>query len=236
VSVVVASEQGGKHGPGIEARPAQPVDRTIPAHERSGLAIADQTIVFDALSHGPGVRPARKQTARSTRSRELSSGRGSRRSRRWCGSLTVSIPGTWWHRSKLRRAKAPTRRRSDARLNIVSATHKRPTPMLTIMLFRQSGLGRGAARGTIGSLLCCAVRGAGERRRSECPKILHAPGAILRRSSIRRCATMTVMSCVVAAGSFSQRAANSVASLNSAKGVPQRIPAGVSPLFHFVVG
>ena len=46
-AVLVGAEQRGKAGIGIEGRPAQPVDRAVAADQRRGLAVADQSIVFD---------------------------------------------------------------------------------------------------------------------------------------------------------------------------------------------
>ncbi len=48
-AVPVGAEQGRKTGIGIERGPAQPVDRSVAADQRRGLAIADQSIVFDSL-------------------------------------------------------------------------------------------------------------------------------------------------------------------------------------------
>ena len=40
-------QQGGKTCARVEAREAQPVDRTVAADERSRLAIPDKRVVFD---------------------------------------------------------------------------------------------------------------------------------------------------------------------------------------------
>src|SRR3984893_8866086 len=46
--VVSVPEQGGKARSRIKARPTQPVDRAVAAHQRCRLAVADQRIVFDS--------------------------------------------------------------------------------------------------------------------------------------------------------------------------------------------
>ncbi len=51
-SVVLAAQERGKAGVGIEARPAQPVDRAVASDQRGRLAVADQGVVLDAGGHG----------------------------------------------------------------------------------------------------------------------------------------------------------------------------------------
>ena len=51
-AVVGRAEQGGEAGAGVEARPAEPVDRTVEGDERGRVAVADQRIVFDECGHG----------------------------------------------------------------------------------------------------------------------------------------------------------------------------------------
>ena len=48
-AVPVVAEQGCKAGIGIERGPAQPVDRSVAADQCRGLAIPDQSVVFDLL-------------------------------------------------------------------------------------------------------------------------------------------------------------------------------------------
>ena len=50
--VLLGAEKCCKAGVGIEGRPAQPVDRSVAADQRRGLAIADQPIVFDTARQG----------------------------------------------------------------------------------------------------------------------------------------------------------------------------------------
>src|SRR5262249_31394370 len=52
MTVLACAKQGGKTRIGIEARPAQPVDRAIARDQRRRLAIANQAVVFDAGWHG----------------------------------------------------------------------------------------------------------------------------------------------------------------------------------------
>jgi hypothetical protein len=40
-----------KRASGVKGRPAQPVDRSVPADQRGGPAIADQPIIFDTTRH-----------------------------------------------------------------------------------------------------------------------------------------------------------------------------------------
>src|SRR5688500_5554252 len=50
-AVLGRAQERREAGRGIEARPAQPVDRAIARDERGGLAVADQRVVFDAGGH-----------------------------------------------------------------------------------------------------------------------------------------------------------------------------------------
>ena len=50
-AVVLVAEQAGEHRGGIEARPAQPVDRAVAPDERRGLTVADHRVVFDLQGH-----------------------------------------------------------------------------------------------------------------------------------------------------------------------------------------
>jgi len=52
-AVLLGPEQRRETGIGVEARPAQPVDRAVAADQRGALAIADQHIVLDASCHHP---------------------------------------------------------------------------------------------------------------------------------------------------------------------------------------
>ena len=47
-AVLVGAEQAGETGIGIESRPAQPVDRTVASDQSGGLAISDQSVIFDS--------------------------------------------------------------------------------------------------------------------------------------------------------------------------------------------
>ena len=47
MAIVGRAEQGRKACAGIEARPTQPIDRTVATDESGGLAVADQGVVFD---------------------------------------------------------------------------------------------------------------------------------------------------------------------------------------------
>ncbi len=65
MAVVGRAEQGRKDRAGIEARPTQPIDRTVATDESGGLAVADQGVVFNALCHAsrrargrPDLNPA----------------------------------------------------------------------------------------------------------------------------------------------------------------------------------
>ena len=51
VSVAIGAEQRREAGVGIEARPAQPIERAIARHQSGGLAIADQSVIFDTRRH-----------------------------------------------------------------------------------------------------------------------------------------------------------------------------------------
>jgi hypothetical protein len=62
MSVVRTTEQGCEDRTGIETRPAQPIDRAGTAHQRRGLAVADQSVIFDELRHDP-MRRRRGTTA-----------------------------------------------------------------------------------------------------------------------------------------------------------------------------
>ena len=46
-----AAEQRGKARVGIEARPAQPVDRAVARHQRGRFAVPDQRVISNADSH-----------------------------------------------------------------------------------------------------------------------------------------------------------------------------------------
>ena len=97
-AVLLGAEQRGKAGIGIEGRPAQPVDRSVAADQRRGLAIADQPIIFDPARQGcspPDQIAARDRScvaafsaATSIVDAISSSGTGSRRRQFGC-SLTV---------------------------------------------------------------------------------------------------------------------------------------------------
>jgi hypothetical protein len=50
-AVLGRPEQGGKAGGRIETWPAQPVDRSVAADQSTGLAVADQGVVFDSQRH-----------------------------------------------------------------------------------------------------------------------------------------------------------------------------------------
>ena len=45
--VLGCSKQGREASTAVEARPAQPIDGAVAAHESSGRAVADQRIIFD---------------------------------------------------------------------------------------------------------------------------------------------------------------------------------------------
>jgi hypothetical protein len=47
------AEKSGKAGRRIEARPAQPIDRSVAADQSRRPAVADQCVIFDALCHCP---------------------------------------------------------------------------------------------------------------------------------------------------------------------------------------
>lgn len=51
VSVVLRAEQRRETGSGVEAGQAQPVDGTVRAHERGGVAVADHGVVLQAFRH-----------------------------------------------------------------------------------------------------------------------------------------------------------------------------------------
>ena len=52
-AVLALAEQRREARRGIEARPAQPVDRAVGAHERRRMAVADQRIVFNLQTAAP---------------------------------------------------------------------------------------------------------------------------------------------------------------------------------------
>src|SRR4029077_13423609 len=52
MAVVRRAQQWGETGSRIEPRPAQPIDRAAIGHERGGLAVADQRVVFDPRRQG----------------------------------------------------------------------------------------------------------------------------------------------------------------------------------------
>src|SRR5262245_48605480 len=56
MTIAAIADERGKHGAGIEARPAQPVDRAVAADQRGGLAVPDQRVVLDATCHGEGLQ------------------------------------------------------------------------------------------------------------------------------------------------------------------------------------
>src|SRR5204863_2084255 len=51
-AMLARAEQRRETGVRIEARPAQPVDRTVARYERGALAVADDGIILDAARHG----------------------------------------------------------------------------------------------------------------------------------------------------------------------------------------
>ncbi len=51
-SLIRRAEERSETGGGIEARKAQPVDRSVAAHQGRRLAIADQCVVFNSRCHG----------------------------------------------------------------------------------------------------------------------------------------------------------------------------------------
>lgn len=59
VAVVLAAEERGEAGTGIEARQAQPVDGPVAADECGGLQVADERIVLDTWVHSAPL-PARR--------------------------------------------------------------------------------------------------------------------------------------------------------------------------------
>ncbi len=54
-AVLGTAEQGGEAGAGVEARPAQPVDRAVARDQRRGLAVADDGVILQRRRH-PGPR------------------------------------------------------------------------------------------------------------------------------------------------------------------------------------
>ena len=50
-AVVGSSQEGGKAGGRVEAGHAQPIERTVPAHQGGGMGVADQGIILDPLAH-----------------------------------------------------------------------------------------------------------------------------------------------------------------------------------------
>lgn len=56
MTVAFIAQEGCKAGVGIEARPAKPVERPRPVDERDGLAVADNSIVFDMAGQFGGTR------------------------------------------------------------------------------------------------------------------------------------------------------------------------------------
>ena len=54
-AVLRRAEQRRETGIGIEARPAQPVDRAVAADQRRGLAVADQAIIFNPVGQAGGT-------------------------------------------------------------------------------------------------------------------------------------------------------------------------------------
>src|SRR4051794_27679610 len=63
------SEQRGEAGIGVERGPAQPVDRAVAPDQSRGLAIADQTVIFDLAGQdllplaNAFQRPRRRRTS-----------------------------------------------------------------------------------------------------------------------------------------------------------------------------
>ena len=51
VAVGIGTEQCGEERGGVESRRTQPVDRPVLAHERRGLGVPNQSVVFNAQSH-----------------------------------------------------------------------------------------------------------------------------------------------------------------------------------------
>jgi hypothetical protein len=50
-SVSLVAEHLGEARGGVKARQAQPVDRAVAAHERSGMRVSDHSVVLDAEAH-----------------------------------------------------------------------------------------------------------------------------------------------------------------------------------------
>ena len=50
-AIIVVAENRRETSSGVEARQAKPVDRTVASNERCGLAVADQSIIFDGEDH-----------------------------------------------------------------------------------------------------------------------------------------------------------------------------------------
>jgi hypothetical protein len=50
-SMFARSQERGEAGVGVEARPAQPIDRTVAPDQRGRFTIADESIIFDAAAH-----------------------------------------------------------------------------------------------------------------------------------------------------------------------------------------
>jgi hypothetical protein len=50
VAILGTSEQRREAGAGVEARETEPVDRSVPAHQRRGVEIAQECVVFDSHS------------------------------------------------------------------------------------------------------------------------------------------------------------------------------------------
>src|SRR5436190_18943665 len=66
--IVVIAQERGEHRAGIKARPAQPIDRTVPADQRGRLAIANERVILNALPHCAGLLKVQLQNGRSSRS------------------------------------------------------------------------------------------------------------------------------------------------------------------------
>src|SRR4029453_3868648 len=98
-----STEKGCKAGIRIEGRPAQPVDRSVPADQRCGFAGSDQPIVFETTRHGAsplGQIAARDRSwvaalsaATSTVEIISSIGTESRRRQFGCSSMVPGILG-----------------------------------------------------------------------------------------------------------------------------------------------
>ena len=92
------AEQRGEAGAGVEARPAQPVDRAVAADQRGGLAVADQRVVLDARWAYVGLAVKSMMTLMSSGWRSSAVGQRSSGTRRVISRLEPGAVG---------RARAP---------------------------------------------------------------------------------------------------------------------------------